>query len=63
MLPLGAAIPTGTVLKYGGYFPAGTSFPRGIIVPLHARLVNVLPIETPPERTEPEKQEGLCVIQ
>ncbi|GHJ85357.1 hypothetical protein NliqN6_1759 [Naganishia liquefaciens] len=38
VLPLGAGIPARTVLKYGGYFPAGTSFPGGIIVPLHARM-------------------------
>jgi hypothetical protein len=25
------------------YFPAGTSFPGGVMVPLHARMVNLLP--------------------
>ena len=35
---VGAGIQAGTILKYGGYFPAGTAFPKGVIVPLHARM-------------------------
>nr|XP_018266400.1 uncharacterized protein I303_00375 [Kwoniella dejecticola CBS 10117]OBR88558.1 hypothetical protein I303_00375 [Kwoniella dejecticola CBS 10117] len=43
ILPLGAQMPEMTVLKYGGYFPEGTSFPGGVSVPMHARMVNVCP--------------------
>jgi hypothetical protein len=73
ILPLGASIPKATVLRYGGYvmilceltsssyFPEGTSFPQGVQVPLHARMVNILPEETKdPPKVIPE---GMCLIQ
>ncbi|KAK1927978.1 hypothetical protein DB88DRAFT_508035 [Papiliotrema laurentii] len=61
ILPLGAALPDMTVLKYGGYFPAGTSFQGGVMIPLHARMVNILPEETKDPKTVLE--ETLCVVQ
>lgn len=44
------------------YFPEGTSFPLGVQVPLHARMVNILPEESkdPPPKAMPE---GLCIVQ
>ncbi|EIW67772.1 hypothetical protein TREMEDRAFT_64365 [Tremella mesenterica DSM 1558] len=62
ILPLGAALPKMTVLKYGGFFPPGTSFPGGVLVPLHARMVNILPQKTKPDGVKlPE--ESICSIQ
>ncbi|ORX34918.1 hypothetical protein BD324DRAFT_652640 [Kockovaella imperatae] len=61
ILPLGASLPDMTVLKYGGYFPAGTSFQGGVMIPLHARMVNILPEETKEVPTMVD--EGLCVVQ
>ncbi|KAK4684920.1 hypothetical protein P7C73_g5239, partial [Tremellales sp. Uapishka_1] len=60
MFPLGCAIPAHTVLEYGGYFPPGTMFPDGVLVPIHARMVSVQPIATakPPAATP----EPVCVI-
>lgn len=61
-LPLGAALPEMTILKYGGYFPQGTAFPGGVLVPMHARMVNVLPEETSaPSAAAPS--ESLCLVQ
>nr|KIR88466.1 hypothetical protein I308_01534 [Cryptococcus tetragattii IND107] len=66
ILPLGASMQPMTVVKYGGqlmrYFPEGTSFPGGVLVPMHARMVNLLPKET----TKPASklnEESLCTIQ
>ena len=61
-LPLGAAIPEMTILKYGGYFPQGTAFPGGVLVPMHARMVNVLPEETSAP-SGPAPSESLCLVQ
>jgi hypothetical protein len=61
-LPLGAAIPEMTILKYGGYFPQGTAFPGGVLVPMHARMVNVLPEEAS-AKSPPAPSESLCLIQ
>ncbi|WVQ91577.1 hypothetical protein IAS59_005377 [Cryptococcus gattii] len=47
MFTLGAALPNHTVLKWGAYFPPGTMFPDGVLVPIHARMVSVQPLETP----------------
>ncbi|UOH83709.1 hypothetical protein LQV05_006444 [Cryptococcus neoformans] len=58
MFTLGAALPkiddedaflssSHTVLKWGAYFPPGTMFPDGVLVPIHARMVSVQPLETP----------------
>lgn len=43
------------------YFPPGTSFPGGVMVPMHARMVNLLPEET----TEASglSAESLCLVQ
>ncbi|WWC97332.1 hypothetical protein V866_004211 [Kwoniella sp. B9012] len=62
ILPLGAQMQEMTVLKYGGYFPEGTSFPGGVSVPLHARMVNLLPEETKPKH-DPKIDESLCTVQ
>ncbi|WWC85552.1 uncharacterized protein L201_000416 [Kwoniella dendrophila CBS 6074] len=62
MLPLGAQMPEMTVLKYGGYFPEGTSFPGGVSVPMHARMVNLLPEETKPKHSA-SSDESLCLLQ
>ncbi|TYJ51492.1 hypothetical protein B9479_007939 [Cryptococcus floricola] len=43
MFTLGAAMPNHTVLKWGAYFPPGTMFPDGVLVPIHARMVSVQP--------------------
>lgn len=43
------------------YFPAGTSFQGGVMIPLHARMVNILPEETKDPKTVLE--ETLCVVQ
>lgn len=52
-----------TVLQYGGYFPAGTAFPGGVMVPLHARMVNVLPQETKEEGSKVvEEGDGWCIV-
>ncbi|WVQ73335.1 hypothetical protein IAR50_002903 [Cryptococcus sp. DSM 104548] len=61
MLPLGAQLPEMTVLKYGGYIPEGTSFPGGVMVPMHARMVNLLPKETT-KPSPPSASESLCSI-
>ncbi|ORY31784.1 hypothetical protein BCR39DRAFT_525347 [Naematelia encephala] len=60
ILPLGASFPEMTVLKYGGYFPPGTSFPGGILTPVHARMVNLLPQES---KKSQDTSEGSCLIQ
>ncbi|KAK4683737.1 hypothetical protein P7C73_g6490, partial [Tremellales sp. Uapishka_1] len=44
------------------YFPAGTSFQGGVMVPLHARMVNILPAETKPAPLA-SASESLCSIQ
>jgi len=44
------------------YFPAGTSFPGGVMVPLHARMVNLLPQMTV-DKSNPWNNESLCSIQ
>lgn len=44
------------------YFPAGTSFPGGVMVPLHARMVNLLPQMTI-DKSNPWNNESLCSIQ
>ncbi|WRT63595.1 uncharacterized protein IL334_000518 [Kwoniella shivajii] len=62
ILPLGAQMPEMTVLKYGGYFPEGTSFPGGVSVPMHARMVNLLPEETKPKH-DPKIDESMCLLQ
>ncbi|WWC67090.1 uncharacterized protein I206_100997 [Kwoniella pini CBS 10737] len=62
ILPLGAQMPEMTVLKYGGYFPEGTSFPGGVSVPMHARMVNLLPEETQ-SKYDPKIDESLCSVQ
>ncbi|OXB35600.1 hypothetical protein LQV05_006353 [Cryptococcus neoformans] len=62
ILPLGASMQPMTVVRYGGYFPEGTSFPGGVLMPMHARMVNLLPKET----TKPASklsEESLCTIQ
>ncbi|WWC66810.1 uncharacterized protein I206_100717 [Kwoniella pini CBS 10737] len=46
MFSLGAALPNHTSLKWGAYFPPGTMFPDGVLVPIHARMVSVQPIKT-----------------
>ncbi|KAL7420493.1 hypothetical protein Q5752_004443 [Cryptotrichosporon argae] len=61
MLPLGAVMPPMTVLKYGGYFPAGTAFRGGVLVPLHARMVNILPQEA--KEAAGKYDEPLCCVQ
>ncbi|WVQ80085.1 hypothetical protein IAT38_002186 [Cryptococcus sp. DSM 104549] len=61
MTPLGAQMPEMTVLKYGGYFPEGTSFPGGVMVPLYARMVNLLPQET--KNPSSAFEESMCSIQ
>ncbi|WVR03395.1 hypothetical protein IAU60_000386 [Kwoniella sp. DSM 27419] len=61
ILPLGAQMPEMTVLQYGGYFPEGTSFPGGVSVPMHARMVNLLPEET--KSKEHQLDESLCLVQ
>ncbi|WVR03594.1 hypothetical protein IAU60_000586 [Kwoniella sp. DSM 27419] len=60
MFSLGAALPNHTVLKWGAYFPPGTMFPDGVLVPIHARMVSVQPLKTPPE--VPPPSEAVCVI-
>nr|ODN94073.1 hypothetical protein L203_00248 [Cryptococcus depauperatus CBS 7841] len=62
MLPLGAQMQEMTVIKYGGYFPEGTSFPGGVMVPMHARMVNLLPKETE-EKPKAENEESMCLLQ
>ncbi|WVQ94017.1 hypothetical protein IAU59_001095 [Kwoniella sp. CBS 9459] len=62
ILPLGAQMPEMTVLKYGGYFPEGTSFPGGVSVPMHARMVNLLPEKTK-TKAAAAAEESLCSIQ
>ncbi|WWC97426.1 hypothetical protein V866_004306 [Kwoniella sp. B9012] len=62
ILPLGAQMPEMTVLQYGGYFPEGTSFPGGVMVPMHARMVNILPEQTI-KPTGPIASESMCSIQ
>ncbi|KAK6904843.1 hypothetical protein I204_08368 [Kwoniella mangroviensis CBS 8886] len=62
MLPLGAQMPEMTVLQYGGYFPEGTSFPGGVLVPMHARMVNILPEQTI-KPSGPVASESICSIQ
>ncbi|KAK6905246.1 hypothetical protein I204_08097 [Kwoniella mangroviensis CBS 8886] len=60
MFTLGAALPNHTVLKWGAYFPPGTMFPDGVLVPIHARMVSVQPLKTvvpPPAPSEP-----VCII-
>ncbi|WVO21085.1 uncharacterized protein IAS62_002389 [Cryptococcus decagattii] len=62
ILPLGASMQPMTAVKYGGYFPEGTSFSDGVFVPMHARMMNLLPQET----TKPASklsEESLCTIQ
>nr|KIR47568.1 hypothetical protein I312_03335 [Cryptococcus bacillisporus CA1280] len=66
ILPLGASMQHMTVVKYGGqfirYFPEGTSFPGGVLVPMHTRMMNLLPQET----TKPASklsEESLSTIQ
>ncbi|ORY31783.1 hypothetical protein BCR39DRAFT_465372 [Naematelia encephala] len=61
ILPLGASFQPMTVLKYGGYFPPGTSFPGGILTPIHARMVNILPQET--DEHHSGNEESMCVVQ
>ncbi|ODO05422.1 hypothetical protein L198_02115 [Cryptococcus wingfieldii CBS 7118] len=61
MLPLGAQMFEMTVVKYGGYFPEGTSFPGGVMVPMHARMVNLLPKET--KKGAAKMEESLCLVQ
>ncbi|WWD22531.1 hypothetical protein CI109_107024 [Kwoniella shandongensis] len=60
MFALGAALPNHTVLKWGAYFPPGTMFPDGVLVPIHARMVSVQPLKTttPP----PPPVEAVCTI-
>ncbi|KAK8845582.1 hypothetical protein IAR55_006298 [Kwoniella newhampshirensis] len=60
MFALGAAIPNHTVLKWGAYFPPGTMFPDGVLVPIHARMVSVQPLETP--EPTPPPPEAVCAI-
>ncbi|WVQ84939.1 hypothetical protein IAT38_007102 [Cryptococcus sp. DSM 104549] len=62
VLPLGAQMPEMTVLKYGGYIPEGTSFPGGVMVPMHARMVNLLPQQTF-KSPSPAASESMCSIQ
>lgn len=62
ILPLGGALSEQTVLKYGGYFPPGTSFPGGVMIPLHARMVNILPQATRPDPVA-LAEESICVVQ
>ncbi|WVF66671.1 hypothetical protein IAT40_001412 [Kwoniella sp. CBS 6097] len=62
ILPLGAQMPEMTVLRYGGYIPEGTSFPGGVMVPMHARMVNLLPEQSFPA-APPSAAESLCSIQ
>ncbi|WWC85454.1 uncharacterized protein L201_000317 [Kwoniella dendrophila CBS 6074] len=62
MLPLGAQLPEMTVLQYGGYIPEGTSFPGGVMVPMHARMVNLLPEETI-KPSGPTASESMCSLQ
>ncbi|WVW81408.1 hypothetical protein I302_103401 [Kwoniella bestiolae CBS 10118] len=62
ILPLGAQMPEMTVLRYGGYFPEGTSFPGGVIIPLQARMVKILPEQTV-KPSGPIASESLCLIQ
>ncbi|WWD06195.1 hypothetical protein V865_004281 [Kwoniella europaea PYCC6329] len=62
ILPLGAQMPEMTVLQYGGYFPEGTSFPGGVMVPMHARMVNILPEQTI-KPSGPIASESMCSIQ
>ncbi|WVQ80916.1 hypothetical protein IAT38_003023 [Cryptococcus sp. DSM 104549] len=61
MFSLGAALPNHTVLKWGAYFPPGTMFPDGVLVPIHARMVSVQPLQNfnPPSKPA----EPVCVIQ
>ncbi|WVQ73014.1 hypothetical protein IAR50_002577 [Cryptococcus sp. DSM 104548] len=61
MLPLGAQMAEMSVVKYGGYFPEGTSFPGGVMVPMHARMVNLLPKET--KKSAAKMEESLCLVQ
>ncbi|KAH8078327.1 hypothetical protein HD553DRAFT_260599, partial [Filobasidium floriforme] len=49
MFPLGMAIPSNTVLHYGMYLPPGTMLPDGCLVPIHARMVSVVPLPTAKE--------------
>ncbi|WVF65936.1 hypothetical protein IAT40_000674 [Kwoniella sp. CBS 6097] len=60
MFSLGAALPNHTVLKWGAYFPPGTMFPDGVLVPIHARMVSVQPLKTsiPPKAAV----EPVCII-
>ncbi|WVO17247.1 hypothetical protein L204_104939 [Cryptococcus depauperatus] len=62
MLLLGAQLPEMTVLKYGGYIPEGTSFPGGVMVPMHARMVNLLPQESS-KPSGKAASESLCSVQ
>ncbi|WVQ94281.1 hypothetical protein IAU59_001360 [Kwoniella sp. CBS 9459] len=62
ILLLGAQMPEMIVLKYGGYIPEGTSFPGGVMVPMHARMVNLLPEQSFPA-APPSAAESLCSIQ
>ncbi|WVQ93567.1 hypothetical protein IAU59_000642 [Kwoniella sp. CBS 9459] len=60
MFSLGAAMPNHTVLKWGAYFPPGTMFPDGVLVPIHARMVSVQPLKTStPPKAAPEP---VCII-
>ncbi|OCF34755.1 hypothetical protein I317_03065 [Kwoniella heveanensis CBS 569] len=62
ILPLGAQMPEMTVLRYGGYIPEGTSFPGGVMVPMHARMVILLPEQSFPA-APPSVAESLCLVQ
>jgi hypothetical protein len=55
---MSARRPYGLIVRY---FPAGTSFPGGVMVPMHARMVNILPQETTVPGSTPE--ESLCLLQ
>ncbi|GFZ48838.1 hypothetical protein JCM24511_06587 [Saitozyma sp. JCM 24511] len=53
----GAAIPRST-LMHGAYFPPGT---MGVLVPIHARMVSVQPIQT--FKPKPPPPEPVCCVQ
>ncbi|RSH91358.1 hypothetical protein EHS25_009657 [Saitozyma podzolica] len=59
-LNYGAAIPRST-LMHGAYFPPGTMFPQGVLVPIHARMVSVQPIQTFKPKAPPP--EPVCCVQ
>lgn len=56
------AIPSETVLPYGMYLPPGTMLPDGALVPIHTRMVSVVPLPTKSTKPPSPPEETWCVI-